>query len=174
MGGDSAGSTYDTSYIQTAPKVFLKSEKMLIGFVGSFRLGQVLQYSLRLPLHSHHYDNNMQYLVDAFIPELIKEFKACGIATVKDEFVYGLGEFLVGYNGELFSIDHEFQVLQNETNFMCTGSGEDFAYGTMFGLSLFQPVCTDIEQRIKLALKTSAYYSKAIREPFTILKMGYK
>ena len=174
MGADSAGSTTDTSYIQTNPKVFIKANKMIIGYVGSFRMGQILQYNFSLPLHRKSDESNMEYMVRSFIPELMKTFKEKGIVTVRDEFVYGIGEFLVGYNGELFSIDNAFQVLQQETNFMCCGCGEDFANGAMFGMSLFQPVCKDVEKRIRFALQTTEYYSKSVRSPFTILKLKYK
>jgi len=102
IGGDSAGVTgYDIT-IRADEKVFIKQE-MIFGFTTSFRMGQLIRYSLKIPEQSQRI-RDYEYMCSIFIDALVKCLKDKGFAKIDDNVVIG-GEFLVGYRGNLYHID---------------------------------------------------------------------
>jgi hypothetical protein len=105
IGGDSAGVKGSDYRIREDEKVFRK-ENMVFGFTSSFRMGQILRYSFKIPGHESTKED-FDYLCTSFVDALIGCFKDKGYARTDNNVVSG-GCFLVGYKGNLYQIHSDF------------------------------------------------------------------
>lgn len=159
IGGDSAAvGGYD---IQTTRlrKVF-KRGKFLIGYTTSFRMGQLLQYRLDVP--GQTCEDDLEYLATTFIDAVRQTFIEGGFVTSENNQESG-GCFLVGYNGRLYFVDADYQVNSYADGYFATGSGEDYATGSLFSTECLKP-----RKRIKMALEAAAKFSTTVCPPFVI------
>jgi ATP-dependent protease HslVU (ClpYQ) peptidase subunit len=164
IGADSAA--VGNRFIRTTnlPKVFRKGP-FLIGYCGSFRMGQVLEYCLEVPAQRKD-EPVTSFLVNGFIEGVRSALKAKGVAAVEQNKEKG-GQFLVGYKGRLYSVNSDFHVGDMLDEFDCIGSGAPVALGAMKALEGLGP-----KQRIERALEITAYYTPDVCGPFHILSMG--
>jgi len=167
IGGDSAGvgGRYDLR-VRADEKVFVNDE-MIFGFTTSFRMGQILRYSFKAPDHPKRL-SDYEYLCTKFIDELIECFKKKGFAEVDKNEVKG-GSFLLGYKGNLYSVEGDFQVGKVVKNYDACGCGQDYAIGALFALEQ-QPQTP--EEKVRMALEAAEQFSGGVRKPFHILKLG--
>ena len=107
IGGDSAGVGGMSLTVRADEKVFQNGD-FLMGFTTSFRMGQLLRYSLKPP-RTHPDDDIHQYMVVDFVNAVRGCLKAGGYASKEHEVESG-GTFLVGYAGHLFTVDSDYQV----------------------------------------------------------------
>ena len=156
IGGDSQGSTYHSKVIRADQKVFVRDD-MIFGFTSSYRMGQILRYSFVIPKRLHEDNDDMKYLVDKFIPALIKCYDEGGYLTKVQNASVG-GTFLLGYKNKLYKIENDFQVGESVDDYDACGSGEDFALGSLFSTKTI----TDPEERIKLAIDAASSYSPGV------------
>jgi ATP-dependent protease HslVU (ClpYQ) peptidase subunit len=163
IGGDSAGTSGDMRQrVRGDKKVFINGE-FIIGFCGSFRVGQLLRHNLQLPTPQPGQDD-VTFLVNDFINAV----KACLSEGSSVEQMKGFeGAFLVGYRGKLYNIEADFQVGQPEVGFDACGSGADVAIGAMHASTKVR----NSRKRIEKALEASALNNAAVRPPFTILSL---
>jgi ATP-dependent protease HslVU (ClpYQ) peptidase subunit len=161
MGCDSAsvgGWKINTSSIN---KVFARGE-FLLGFSGSWRMGQILEHAL--PIYEHpDAMPDMTYMVNIFIESVRKILKERGFSKIENNNESG-GRFLVGYRGKLYSIDNDFQVNIPAEGFDACGCGDSYALGAMLALSDTEPVA-----RIYKALEVSEKFCMGVRGPFTVM-----
>lgn len=164
IGGDSAGTAGNMHQrLRKDKKVFIRGP-FIIGFCGSFRMGQLLQHTMALPV-----PNPERTDVGFMVNEFVDSVRAC----LSEENKHLVGDnklspyFLVGYNGKLFNIQGDYQVGQPEAGFDAVGSGADIAIGAMFASTAID----DPIKRIKQALAASAESNAAVRPPFHILKL---
>jgi ATP-dependent protease HslVU (ClpYQ) peptidase subunit len=168
MGGDSAGVGGYALIIRADEKVF-QNGPFLMGFTTSFRMGQLLWYSLSAP--AHPFDGNGQpidtykYMVTIFINAVRQCLKDGGYASTEKGQEFG-GTFLVGYKGKLFMIQDNYQVAESVDNFQSVGCGDEIARGALCVTPDLPP-----EQRIKLALEAAERYSAGVRGPFLIKEL---
>lgn len=140
-------------------KVF-KNGDFLIGFCGSFRMGQLLKYSLKIPKMDAK-ESFEEYMVTKFIDSIRECFKNGGFLTVEDEIEYG-GTFLVGYKDKLVNIRDDHQVEIAVDDFNAVGSGEMVALGSLYSTT-GNPIA-----RVTKALEASAMYTQVVRPPFIV------
>jgi len=160
LGGDSAGvSGYDLN-VRTDPKVFQVGD-VLIGYTTSFRMGQILQYHLTPPKRFAD-ESPMQHMVTRFVPEVIKIFKDHGFNRSVEAVESG-GRFIVGFAGELFEIQSDYQVARYGDCCAC-GCGDHLILGSLFSTVGLHPVV-----RIDVALRAAEQYSAGVRRPFHII-----
>jgi len=153
IGGDSAGTSQSMEQrIRADEKVFVRGD-FLFGICGSFRMGQLLRYTLELPKQKPEQDD-MHFLVNQFID------------AVKATCPQLDGAFLLGYRGNLYAVHGDFQVGKPKIGFDAVGSGADIAIGALH-VSSGRP-CV----RIRKALEASALNNAAVRSPFHILKLA--
>jgi len=158
MGGDSAGvAGYDLT-VRADEKVFTNGE-FIMGFTSSFRMGQLLRYKFKPPFHLPNVSVD-EYMVTSFIEEVRKCLKEGGYARSGEE---SGGRFLVGYKGELFYIDSDYQVGRLVDGFAAVGCGAQIAHGALFATGGKHP-----EERIKTALEAAERFSAGVRGPFVI------
>jgi hypothetical protein len=108
IGGDSAGA--NTSWqlqLRAEPKVF-RSGPFLIGYTTSFRMGQLLAHALRPPERLASRDL-MTFMVTDFVDAVRACLKEGGFAKT-EAGMESAGEFLVGTEGRLFSVQGDYNV----------------------------------------------------------------
>ena len=165
IGGDSAGVSGFDLRIRQDDKVFAKNG-MVFGFTSSFRMGQILRYSLSIPDHDPRTDD-YAYLCTDFVDALIKCFKEKEYATIKNSEVSG-GIFLVGYKGNLYRIESDFQVGKVRQKYDACGCGEYYALGALRSLEEAGKEPIEI---VEHALSVAEYFSAGVRAPFTVVSI---
>ena len=160
MGGDSAGVSNLDIKVRADRKVF-RNGPALFGFTSSFRMGQLLQHALTVPLR-HPETPLDKFMVTEFVDAVRGCLKAGGFATVSNGVEAG-GIFLVGIEGRLFKIDSDFQVGEHIEPYMAVGSGEDYALGALAATEGQSP-----QTRIETALAAAEKFSAGVRGPMHI------
>jgi len=158
IGGDSAGIEGLSLTVRADTKVFRK-QGYLFGFTTSFRMGQLIRYSLDLPKPKGRLDN---FMTTTFIDALRSCLKSGGWARKDNEREEG-GTFLVGIRGQLFAVYEDYQVARAADGFAAVGCGDQIALGALYatagsGLSA--------RRRITLALEAAERFSAGVRSPF--------
>lgn len=144
IGGDSAASVDDKIEIRLNRKVF-RNGAYVIGFTGSFRVGQLLQYTeLPKPI-----TNLLAHIINAVVPVIQK---LAGKET---------DELLIGAAGRLFKVSSDYSVAEYP-HYAAAGTGELVALGRLHG-SLGAP-----EQRVVAALEAAAEHCSGVRAPFVV------
>ena len=160
MGGDSAGVGGYSLSTRKDEKVFINGE-FIFGFTTSFRMGQLLRYSLD-PLERYPKIDVYKFMVNDFINAVRKCLKDGGYAQKDKEEELG-GTFLVGYQGRLFEIEDDYQVAEVFENYASCGCGFDLALGSLFSTEGQEP-----EKRVRMALEAAAKFSAGVSPPFNI------
>ncbi len=166
VGGDSAGvAGYDLS-VRADEKVFSRiggGAKWVFGFTSSFRMGQLIRYSLRLPQVPKRAGDLDKFMVTKFIDALRKGYSDGGWLRTDDDVESG-GTFLVGVRGRLFNIAGDFQVGKTACGYDAVGCGDAYAKGVLYATPRMAP-----EKRVRLALESAEQFSAGVRAPFHII-----
>lgn len=160
IGGDSAGVAGLSLTPRADEKVF-GNGPFVMGFTSSFRMGQLLRYKFDPPKQTVNSDD-MKYMVTDFIDSARKLFTDNGFGDKSNG-----GNFLVGYNSQLYNIDDDFQVGIPILNYDACGCGRDIALGAMFASQNKKP-----EDRIRIALEAASTFNGGVTAPFKILKLS--
>jgi hypothetical protein len=161
LGADSAGvADYDLRRRHDS-KIFINNG-FIIGFTSSFRMGQLLRYSLVPPLVKSGQDL-LAYMVTDFVDEVRNCFKRGGYARVESSEDIG-GVFLVGIKGRLFKIESDFQVGEFLEPYAAAGCGQAYALGSLYSTEGLYP-----ELRINKSLEAAEMFSAGVRGPFNTL-----
>lgn len=164
MGGDSAGVGGLSLSIRADEKVFKKGE-FIMGFTSSFRMGQLLRFKLEIPYHKPEMDI-YEYMVTEFVEAVRTCLKTGGFTRTENGEETG-GRFLVGYRGQLFVIDGDFQVGKPADGYDAVGCGDDIAKGSLFSTGRLADASPD--ERIRDALKAAENFSASVRGPFVLI-----
>ena len=157
FGGDRiAVSGYHVDF-RSRPKIF-KNNGILLGYTTSFRMGDILEYVFNPPVYNKSIaSNEFEYMIQHFIPELIKCFGENNWLEKKNEVVIG-GTFLVGVNDKLFYVDSDFQVGESADNYYSIGAGRDIANGAMYALRDED----DAERKLTIAIEAATRHSTVV------------
>lgn len=163
IGGDSAATTSYVTQTMTFRKVFRLND-CLIGYSGSVRMVNLLQYAFKLPEKPE--DMNLEhYFVTHFVDALRTTIKDAGNAVKENEKEASTGYFLIGYQGRLFRISFDYSVMEVAEGFDAIGSGNEVALGAMYATKDMSLIP---QKRIELALQAASYFSAGVRAPFVI------
>lgn len=168
IAADSLGSGNGAKQEYKTPKlakleVFEKKDLSLtkinigIGYTSSYRMGDILRYAFTPPPIEVGEDEN-EYLVKDFIPELIKCFEEQSFAKVKDGSKSG-GNFLVGLRGRLFVVQDDFSILEPSLNFAAIGSGQEFALGSLYA---YMKISLDPVEKVHAAVDAAIEFSTTV------------
>lgn len=160
MGGDRAATSRDGSMsLWAESKVFRKSG-YLLGFCGSFRAAQVLQYAIKPPPYKGPASGLTQHLATVFVDVLQQGLRDAGM-----ELPIKGTSFLVGWHGVLHKVEHNFQIVRAYDGHAAVGCGEALALGALHVLAGF-----DIapKRRVLLALGAAEHYNAAVSRPFDV------
>lgn len=161
IGADSAGVDDTLSITVRADTKVFSVGPYVMGFAGSFRMGQLLHHTLKpTPTPSRGIERHM---VATFIPEVLACLKRGKWLTNTAGMREG-GFFLVGVSGRLFCVESDFQVGEARDDYAAIGCGDDLALGSLHG-SRGKPPRT----RIRSALEAAAYHSAGVTGPFKIV-----
>ena len=162
VGGDSAGVSGWAMHLRADAKVFTNHEYVM-GFTTSFRMGQILRYSLEPPSPPGNRGLS-KFMATTFIDAVRKSLSKGGYAKKELEVESG-GEFIVGCVGRLFIVHSDYQVAEPIDNFAAVGCGQDIARGSLYATrkQKFKP-----RERLLAALTAAERYSAGVRRPFII------
>ena len=164
VGGDSASMDGGgTLTVRADEKVFIKG-KMVIGFCGSFRLRDLIQYSFEIPKHARKVPVE-EYMRTAFVNALRKCFAEGGYTEKKDNVEEFSGNIIVAYRGRVFEVECDFNVCEPRLPFHAIGSGADAAFGSLFSTKKDQP-----KRRLTMALSAASERNAGVKRPFTIIQ----
>lgn len=137
IAGDAQGSTDWTKREDTQAKVFQLSDLLAVGYCGSGRFGQILQYHVMEGLEEPSLIlDEHKWVVKEFIPHLRNVTAAHGhLHVYEEDFTEGIGPsaFLFAVRGRLFTVWSDFGVDEHLLSFDAIGSGAETAAGAMHG-----------------------------------------
>lgn len=163
IGGDSAGVSGLNIEVRKDAKVF-KNGNFVIGCTTSFRMIQLLRFSLKPP--AIRKKDIFEYMCTDFIDAVRECFLQGGhLKRYTDGDDMG-GTFLVGYKNRLFKIDEDFQVGENINGMDALGCGSDFAIGALAAL---QKANLTPKEKVIASLSVSESFSGGVRKPFVVL-----
>jgi ATP-dependent protease HslVU (ClpYQ) peptidase subunit len=135
IAGDAQGSTSWTKREDTQPKVFQLSDVLAIGYCGSGRFGQIMQYHVMEGLEEPSLlMDEHRWVVKEFIPHLREVIYAHGhlhISHDDNSESFGPSASLLAVRGRLFTIWDDFGVDEHVLPFDSIGSGAETATGAM-------------------------------------------
>jgi hypothetical protein len=174
LGGDAAASDDKSGLIfqRVDPKVF-KVGQYGIGFVDSFRMGQVLQYSWTPTIYKPTvcYRNLDKFLRTRFVESIKETFKDHGYGNqspgTEDGDEGGVFIFAVQGAGRIFTMDSDFHVGEADVQYMAEGAGQELSLGSLFSTSAIKTP----RKRVRMALEAAAKFNMAVRPPFTIIEV---
>lgn len=166
IGADSAAANSSAITILKNPKVFRKGE-MIFGFTTSWRMGQLLQYGLDIPIDNR--EDPLEYLVIDFVNAVRECYKTGGFSQKWEDGDEKGGTFIIGYKNRLFRIDNNYEVGEHSDNFICLGCGTYYAEGAYYALDKYD---IKTEEKILLSLEAAAKFSTGVEGPFKIIKLN--
>jgi len=157
LGGDSAATDgHLNRTIIKDPKVFIKGE-VGFGVCGSPKVMDALAHSIELPEQQDGDDR--AFLVSQLVPALREGLQKLDAAGVnKNPFGGGgsdvtfEGEMLVGYRGELYKLQGNFQLIHSADGYDTTGSGGTLALGSLAATKKM----SNPKKRLLVALEASS------------------
>lgn len=163
VGGDSAGVSGYSLTVRADSKVFTNGPYVM-GFTSSFRMGQLLRWSLQAP----HPEGELEKFMATTFVDAVRETLKTGGWLKQDSNRDEGGDFLVGVAGRLFEVFSDFQVGEAVDGYAAVGCGNELALGALHattGLDLTP------RKRVRAALKAAERYSAGVRGPFTVLEV---
>jgi ATP-dependent protease HslVU (ClpYQ) peptidase subunit len=160
IGGDSAGVAGWSITVRADSKVFRNGE-FIMGFTDSFRMGQLLRYSLVPPV-PHTWDVD-RFMATDFVSAVRDCLREGGFARNESGNESG-GLFLVGIRGRLYRIDSDYQIGRSVDNYDAAGCGEEFARGSLHSTAGLEPA-----ERVRKALEAASHHSTGVCPPFHII-----
>lgn len=165
MGGDSGGVDADGLWIEVRDdeKVF-KNGPFLMGFAGSFRARDLARYSFK-PIPQAKGQSDHEYLVTTFVTGLQKCLLAGGMEH-KDNLLDPDSVFLLGYKGQLYKVESDFQIGRLAAGFAAVGCADMAALGALDAMPTKPPAL-----RVRHALETAERLSAGVCGPFHVLSL---
>lgn len=163
IGGDSAGSSGPFTRLRADAKVFRK-DNFVMGFTSSFRMGQLLRYSLSVADRPRSMDGE-EYMSTWFVSAVRTCLKNGGYARVNEGVEEG-GTFLVGYEGRIYGVHDDYQVGCPVEPYEAVGCG---VYHALGALRVMEPQKLSAPSRVRKALDVAAFFSNTVSPPYTVL-----
>lgn len=178
IGGDSWADNGWVGEVRADRKVFILPEhEMAIGFTTSYRMGQLVRYRLHLRPQEFKPDIDLderwrqveEWLVTRFVEAVRKTFKDGGYLKKENEREEG-GQFLIGYQGQLWQMHDDFQIARSAAGYDAVGSGHEVALGAIHAISREGlPVGYAPEGKVRAALDAAVAFSAHVRGPYHLI-----
>lgn len=101
--------------------------KYILGIAGDARPGDILTFNWNPPAYKS--GDEVQFMGKVIIPSMMEAFRLNGFdleGIDKKEMSF---EYLIAFNGKIFSIGEDMSFLTSESGYYTTGSGGSFALG---------------------------------------------
>ena len=167
IGSDSAGSDGFMYEVRQEPKVFKRNagaDEMLFGYTTSFRFGQLLQFGLIIPEQPRKMKDH-KYMATLFMNAVRKTLLSGGYAKKDNEVERG-GTALIGYHGQLWKMEGDYQIALSPVIGDSVGSG---CYTAMGALHVIKDLSWSPKVKITKALKAAEATIVTVRGPFHII-----
>lgn len=159
IGGDSAGLAGWSKTIRADEKVF-RVGPYAMGFTTSFRMGQLLRYSLDVP--EPDTGDVDRFMATTFVDAVRRTLNEGGYAKTEAGVEQG-GVFLVGIHDKLYQIDSDYQFGRSVNGYLAVGCGADLALGSLHTTAQYDITPAD---RALHALEAAAALSGGVAAPF--------
>ena len=174
LGGDAAASDEKSGLVLqvTDPKVF-KVGQFGIGFVDSFRMGQILQYNWTPPIYkpTAGYKNLDKFMRTKFVESIKESFQEHGYGrfgnNTEDGDEGGIFVIAVQNTGRIFTMDVDYHISELSTNYFAEGSGQQVALGSLASTSSIKTP----RKRVRMALEAASKFIMSVKPPFTIIEV---
>jgi ATP-dependent protease HslVU (ClpYQ) peptidase subunit len=166
MGADSAAFK-DDEVIDRADKKVFRLGEFLIGFSGSFRVGQIVQWGFNPPKYNSD-RSIMHYMVCDFVDQLRNTLDCRGALLKDDKGDNFDADLVVAFRGNIFTIEADFNVSLKVGDYTSSGSGTPYALGALY---ILKDLNMSPEEKVRAALLASSNYCPSVREPFNILSV---
>lgn len=166
IGGDTQGSSSSIKMDRKDIKVFEK-EGILFGFTTSYRMGQLIKYSLNIPRILSKEDEH-EYMVARFIPELIKLYDESKYLQKDHQGQAQGGIFIAIVNDRLFEIESDFQVNEPNYDYTSVGCGFKLCLGSLF--TTYKMKNMTVKEKVELALESAIEFDPYVGKRITILE----
>jgi ATP-dependent protease HslVU (ClpYQ) peptidase subunit len=168
MGGDTLASDVVGTHVvgRVDEKVFVSSD-FIMGFCGSYRVGQLLRYAF-VPPDVPSRKDDMAYMVTDFVDALRVVQKDKGSLKKLDDEETHPASILVGWRGNLYAIEEDFDVGRPADDYYAIGAGAYLAFGSLHST---KGLVEDPKQRLLMALEAASAYNAACRGPYTVLSL---
>ena len=140
------------------PKVFTRGQ-FIIGYVGSFRIGQLLRHQVKIGRASK--DIN-KYLCTTFINRLREALKD---ESFMNEDGMLAGNVLIGVQGRLFTVYGDWAVVESLSGYDAIGVGTHYCLASLYTTADSEMTP---EERVLMALKSTVIHNTNAREPFHV------
>jgi len=135
MGADTQSTHDDYRRVKMSDDKVINNNGILIAGCGSGRGMNLLQYVFKAPKPqpSRTAEQLDKWISNIFIPEMRQTFMDHGY-DMKDDGDYAQhdGVFLISVQGVLYIIDDDYSWDRDSRNYITSGSGGDFAQGSLF------------------------------------------
>ena len=145
MGADSQGTYNDYRNVYMKDHKIVDNNGILIAGCGIGRGMNLLQRGWKAPRPSRtlNPDQLDSWVIKTFLPKMRQLFSVGGY-DMKDDGDYAQFEnvFLVAVQGILYIIDEDYSLDRDSRNYFATGSGGDFAQGSLYsaGSKIFNDI----------------------------------
>lgn len=168
IGADSCLTRGNLSTSETADiKVFLVGEFLFSG-CGYLRGLDIIKHCFLPPaqLQGQTLEN---YIYGAFMDSIRALLKKQGFAEEKERKEEHGNGFLFAYRGRLFAVGSDYSV-QEHSDYVSYGSGEEFAYGSLFSTERSQAIMAyDPKERVEKAIAAAAKFNPYVSEPISVI-----
>lgn len=174
LGGDAAASDEKSGLVVqiTDPKVF-KVGQFGIGFVDSFRMGQILQYNWTPPVYkpTAGFKNLDKFMRTKFVESIKSTYQEHGYGkfghNTDDGDEGGIVIVAVQNTGRIFAMDVDYHISELSTNYYAEGSGQQVALGSLASTSSIKTP----RKRVRMALEAASKFIMSVKPPFTIIEV---
>lgn len=171
IGGDSAGVEDLDLTTRADRKIFYlggpEGNVLLLGFSGSFRVGQLLRHKLQIPKRDQDVPIEDWMHVE-FLDRVRNTLSTGGVLKSENRVESFEGSILVGTEGRLFKIECDLQIGEHLLGFDACGSGRPYAMGSLWSSREFNTP-HDAQGRLDKALNCAEAFSAGVRGPYHVL-----
>lgn len=142
------------------PKLFIIGN-IMVGFAGSLRAAQVIQYTVDPPEQEEHQDD-IEYLVCNVVPDIQVALAEAGAIHNDAGMLDTNTEFLLGYKNNLYILQVDFSVIQSPYQYLAIGTGAEVALGALHATNKYKIKPAD---RLDLAINAAAAIMQSVGKP---------
>jgi len=165
IGADSAASGNNRVVGRKDKKIFVR-KNITFGFAGSFRVGQLLKYQLRIPKKQSNI-GDAEYIFNVLIAEIIYLLRKNKLIK-NNEMDCTL---VIIYNDRIYKVDSDFQNEVTLDDYTAIGDGADVALGALYISYRVTGSLQFPNAIVKSALEASAKFCTTVAPPFNLLEI---
>lgn len=171
MGADSCGSDgHRFGIYEESVKLFRvgpKTQPVVIGACGSYRLIDALRFGLKIPPRNHRSESSEEWIRTIFVEAVRARAKKLGFLQSNDGVDRIDGFALLATDGRLFVLQPNLSILESPPWGIATGSGKDAARGSLH-TTHDEAATYTARERVGLALEAAEATIVSVRGPFLI------